>query len=299
MSLTPESLPTENTTVPFRLRTNLIVVDVRVNGETAGFLLDTGASSSLIGRSLADRIGIECVERSAAMGAGGSVEVAVARLDSLGLGDLVDSGIACAIMDLTPLTQQIGAEVEGVLGFDFFGRGTLHVDYPARTVRIERPIATAGQDAASVESRTAMLPEWKVTISWPDDAWTATTDTPLPSMPLLITGPDGAEISVTQIRAIGLSAESARASIELSVPAQVDAYSPIASAWVEHADLRAFRMEYTGLDDDARPIRGWTHAILRDHGLLVLNARAPGDPSPELTDAIESILRSVTHLPDA
>jgi hypothetical protein len=287
----------ESTTIPFTLQNNLVVVDVRVNGEPAQFLLDTGASASLIGTSVADRLGLEPATRGAAMGAGGSVTVSVVRLRSLALGDLTNAGIACTVMDLTGLIDQVGKNIEGVLGFDFFGSGTLHVDYPARTVRIARPQRGAHEPQAHITGRTATLPAWGLSLSWPDETWIATTEPPLPSMPVVIEGPGGAEVSVTLVEAAGLSLDAARASMELSVPAQVNGFVAGSAGWGKRAGGPAFRMIYSGLGDDGQPIACITEGLARGNGLVVITAARPIAAPPGVADAIDAILASATAVP--
>ena len=131
-----------STTIPFRLasrRAPLITVDVKVNHEPLRFVFDTGASSCCIARDAAERIGLRPHRNREAAGAGGTFEVGVVRLGSISLGRYERRGLQAAVMDLQPIRQQIGIRIDGILGYNFFKKLVLTIDYPARKLRLREP----------------------------------------------------------------------------------------------------------------------------------------------------------------
>jgi predicted aspartyl protease len=116
--------------VPFRTYFNLLLVDVAVDGGAPRpFILDTGASGTLVDEAAAE-VGPEA-ERGAVTvrGAGGEEELALVKLDSLALGGARLLGPTVALGDLAPLRELIGADVAGVLGYDFLRHFVVKVDY--------------------------------------------------------------------------------------------------------------------------------------------------------------------------
>lgn len=64
------------------------LADGSINGEPVRFLVDTGASSVALSRSLAQRIGVEATARTQVSTANGVVNAGAARLDSVQLGPI-------------------------------------------------------------------------------------------------------------------------------------------------------------------------------------------------------------------
>ncbi len=130
--------------VPFRTFHNLMLVDVAVNGgEPRPFILDTGASGTVVD---AAATGVEpeaTVGAGTMRGTGGEVEVDVVKLDSLALGDARLLGPAVAAADLAPLRDMIGADMAGVLGYDFLRHFVVKVDYENTLVTFYKPATFA------------------------------------------------------------------------------------------------------------------------------------------------------------
>lgn len=88
-----------------------------INGEPVRFVVDTGASDVVLGRSDAIRAGVdldEIVYTGLARTANGTVRVASVRLDEVELGDIVDRNVRAAVTD---------GEMEGsLLGMSYLER---------------------------------------------------------------------------------------------------------------------------------------------------------------------------------
>lgn len=127
-------------TIDFRLQCNLIVVDVILDGETKPFLVDTGASNTVIDKGLVDQGNVEGVRQAVGAegcGAGGNLEAAMTTVKSLALGDVMLSDLRVAGIDLAGINQKIGAEVGGILGFDVLSRYKVTIDYRAKKLTLE------------------------------------------------------------------------------------------------------------------------------------------------------------------
>jgi predicted aspartyl protease len=128
-------------TIDFRLQSNLIVIDVVLDGETKPFLVDTGASNTVIDKRAVDQSAVEGVGQavgSEACGAGGSLEAAMTTVKSLALGDVTLSDLRVAGIDLDGINQKIGAEIAGILGFDVLSRFKVTIDYRAKKLTLVR-----------------------------------------------------------------------------------------------------------------------------------------------------------------
>jgi predicted aspartyl protease len=127
--------------VPFEERKGLVVVRVRVNGAPpAPFVLDTGASVSLIDERFARRLGVAPGAARAELtgiGPGNFRRASVAALAEIALGEVVQRNGRAVVHDLRAFDKLIGEPVAGVLGHSFLKDHRLIVDYRVRQVRLE------------------------------------------------------------------------------------------------------------------------------------------------------------------
>jgi hypothetical protein len=113
-------------------RRPLTLVRVTINRRGPFLMaLDTGASATLLSPTLAEAVGVRA-ETPARLGGAGGTTAGGARLGSadIRLGGIVRDGQAVAVADvLGPIRAVAGAEIEGVLGADFFRTGRVIIDY--------------------------------------------------------------------------------------------------------------------------------------------------------------------------
>lgn len=116
----------------------VLLVDLVVNGqETYPFILDTGASQTVVSPELARRMGVggEEVEDSL-VGVGGATRSSAGVLRSLSVGDASVSDVQVCVADVfAPLRQALGTPFDGILGFNFLSRFRLEIDYPNESLR--------------------------------------------------------------------------------------------------------------------------------------------------------------------
>jgi len=120
--------------IPFELSSNVIFLQVRVNGsQSLWFVLDTGASLTIIDVERAKLSGIKFSIVGKAEGAGGSpVDAGLAKDVSFSLTGLDFQAHQTGVISLSDLNRYTGRTVDGVLGHNFFSRFVVEIDYATR-----------------------------------------------------------------------------------------------------------------------------------------------------------------------
>jgi hypothetical protein len=107
-----------------------IVASVKVNGRGPyRFFLDTGAGATCIDEKTAQEQGLESVGAIKAEGVAGSITVSYVRVDSLALGSLTLLSQKLVSLPLSDLPGISALDVRGILGYDFFSRFVVRIDY--------------------------------------------------------------------------------------------------------------------------------------------------------------------------
>ena len=126
--------------IPFELVSNHIYLKVRLNDSPPlSFLLDTGAGANCLDLSKAQELGIQTVGRVEAKGVGGSSDASFLKVDSIVIGDLTLLNQSMAAIQLSLVGRFDGKEIDGILGYDFFCRFVVQIDYVNRTLTIWEP----------------------------------------------------------------------------------------------------------------------------------------------------------------
>ncbi len=119
---------------------NIFTVPASIDTIGATFYLDTGANSSLLHASFAERTGVAGGRRTipmAILGAGGSETASLCRFDSLRVGGF---SIARPVLAIARSMKGIGGleNVDGIVGNDVLERFTVTLDYENQRVFLER-----------------------------------------------------------------------------------------------------------------------------------------------------------------
>jgi predicted aspartyl protease len=121
--------------IRFRITPKRPLLVVRVEVNEAGpfnFIVDTGASSSVITPRVAETIGLRSTGKNPlAVGAGGPVEARAGKLKSLRLAHVTVRNLSVAVMDLKPIQKHLGVRVAGIVGHDVLRNCVVTIDYPA------------------------------------------------------------------------------------------------------------------------------------------------------------------------
>src|SRR5262249_28820323 len=120
--------------VPFDFiaKTSLVVVPVMINGQGPyRFLLDTGATTTVLSRAIADKLKIPQKGRGTLATARGNVDVTIRALTALKVGTAQLDNIEIAVGNFD-LMRTLG--VDGILGSDYLRRFVLFIDYDSKVV---------------------------------------------------------------------------------------------------------------------------------------------------------------------
>lgn len=116
-----------------------IIVPVTIDGRGPyDFVLDTGATLTCVGESIASELSLPDASGILGRGTtlGGSGTMRLVMIDSLGIGDTrAEDVMACAI-DLSEV-QAIGLDVEGLLGLNVLKEFRVTLDFERNVMRLE------------------------------------------------------------------------------------------------------------------------------------------------------------------
>jgi predicted aspartyl protease len=111
----------------------LFLADARIEGRTAGpFAIDSGATRIVLDVALAKELSLPLARESVAPGT--QLQFHESTVAALEVGPLTFRGTEVAVTDLSAMSGAIGERLAGILGYPFFARAVVEVDYAARTI---------------------------------------------------------------------------------------------------------------------------------------------------------------------
>ncbi|MGH9787160.1 MAG: aspartyl protease family protein [Candidatus Acidiferrales bacterium] len=114
----------EKVAVDYRAPT--LLVEARVNGHgPMWFAFDTGASTCLIDFKVAQRLGLKPAQRPGREGP------YFTRARTLAVGRAAARDLELVIRDLSPVSQRVGREVAGIVGYTWMEQFVFEIDYRA------------------------------------------------------------------------------------------------------------------------------------------------------------------------
>lgn len=123
---------------------SMIIVPVSINGSGPyDFLLDTGASKTMLDRKLADELGLTRVGEKTIIGELASTAMAVVHVNSLSVAGATVPGGDVFSTDHSASVSK----VRGVLGEDFMKNFDVLIDYRQQVIRFEAPLGSMAQTA--------------------------------------------------------------------------------------------------------------------------------------------------------
>jgi hypothetical protein len=141
MCLVPRVLcdTSETATVPFKLLiTKHIVIPIKVNGKGPyRVVFDTGAPVNMLSSKVGREAGL--LDKDAQLPLLGILAVGgEAKIKSLEVGDLKTENVPVIIMDHPTIQtmSQLFGPIDGIVGFPFFARYRLQIDYRNRTLKL-------------------------------------------------------------------------------------------------------------------------------------------------------------------
>jgi hypothetical protein len=140
---TAAATPPARMTIPYRVVGSTVLLPVSINGTEPGwFIADSGANSCVIDRAFARRIGLHPITGGQASGAGKGT-VPYDRYEEHVRFSVAGLPLECPEhvigLDFSQQPKIIGAQVDGVLGTDFFASYVVEIDYAHHVVRAYNP----------------------------------------------------------------------------------------------------------------------------------------------------------------
>jgi predicted aspartyl protease len=124
--------------IPFKLYRNHLVIAVGSLGgsEQRNLMIDTGTNLTLVDDSTAGELGLERVSRpgGSTIVVYGSVPTYHSILPTLDLGPIHREAMPVAVTDLSWLREQIGIQVDAVIGLDVLAQLNFQIDYQSRRI---------------------------------------------------------------------------------------------------------------------------------------------------------------------
>lgn len=128
----------------------LVLVPTFINDQGPfDFILDTGASTSLLTHSLAEQLGISSQNEQEALVAGGKIALGLGEVNSFSLGKAKVNDLTVGIVDLTDVCQAINAEVMGGIGYNFLRNFHISLNYQKQILEL---ISLSNKEFISEES---------------------------------------------------------------------------------------------------------------------------------------------------
>jgi predicted aspartyl protease len=125
--------------VPFEYIQDHIYLDVTISGLKSTWVLDTGASATVVDSTFAADIGLPSIGKAKAIGAGGTVDVNLVTLPPLRIQGIRLDEQQVGSIPLRELFGMHGLEIDGVLGYDFLSRFVTRIDYANTTMTFYDP----------------------------------------------------------------------------------------------------------------------------------------------------------------
>lgn len=146
------SIPTEKpiarlkegpVTIPFEYLSNEVVVRVTINdSQTLRFLVDTGATQSILDQEVASTLGKFKASNISMTTGAGSVAMNYMTLNKVAIGDVVLSNVPVAVTSLASFDHLIGARPAGLIGANILKRFLITFDYEKKQLTLRDPSDT-------------------------------------------------------------------------------------------------------------------------------------------------------------
>lgn len=126
--------------IPFEFIENHIYLKVILNGTESVWILDSGASASVIDKGFAAELGLNLEGNVKGQGVGSTIDVSFTELPPFSLGSLSFNEQQITAIDIKWLFDKVSdKEVVGILGYDFLSRLTTKIDYAKEVISFYHP----------------------------------------------------------------------------------------------------------------------------------------------------------------
>ncbi len=131
----------QSVTIPFQMFSGEIIIDVAINGKAGySFVVDTGATQSLIDKAIAPQLG-QTKESDLSITTGaGSVPMSYMKLKSLLVGSLAFEDLPVVVADLGALKKvSLTKTLAGMLGANILRQFLVTIDFPNKKITFANP----------------------------------------------------------------------------------------------------------------------------------------------------------------
>ncbi|MBC8000644.1 MAG: aspartyl protease family protein [Leptolyngbya sp.] len=127
-------------TIPFEYMANEIVIHVTLNNkQSLRFLVDTGATQSILDQDVASSIGKYKQSNISMTTGAGSVAMNYMNLETVSLGDINLQNVPFAVTSLSSFDQLVGKRPAGLIGANILKRFLVTFDYEKRQMILQDP----------------------------------------------------------------------------------------------------------------------------------------------------------------
>ena len=145
------------TEVPIEVDGKWLIVPVEARGRIYRFILDTGATTGAIARSLALQLGLQAVAEAKLSGASGQARVPVVTTKMLRLGAVRAGNWEKYVLADEVLADGEDHQFDGIIGSDLLKYYDVLIDAPGRTLRLYKR-GTTHEDSGPVVGRDDAVP---------------------------------------------------------------------------------------------------------------------------------------------
>src|SRR5438034_2916564 len=126
--------------IPFELTGNLILLQARLNESgPLWFILDTGATDTVIDSQLAKALRLKATGRTVGTGSAGTATALIFKGTSLELPNIEATNLTLYGLPIDFLSAPLGRRISGVIGNDILKQLVLEVDYESQVVNLYQP----------------------------------------------------------------------------------------------------------------------------------------------------------------
>jgi hypothetical protein len=115
--------------IPFAYIVDHLFIDVTIGCDTRTWIIDTGASVTVVDAAYAEELGLETAGKMKGYGAGTTVEAAFTELPAFSVKGIDFEPQKVAVLAIRELFERVGLDVVGILGYDFLSRFVVKIDY--------------------------------------------------------------------------------------------------------------------------------------------------------------------------